>query len=78
MRIRIGNKIYENDCREFEYYDDLVKLQKLMEDLGFPKLDLNEIKEMWLTISDAYFAQWLDVPSDIETLAAYLDEIEVR
>ena len=78
MKIRIGNNLYSNDCREFEYYDDLVKLQKLMEDLGFPKLDLNEIEEMWETISDKYFAQWLYVPSDIETLATYLNEIEVR
>lgn len=78
MRIRIGNKIYSNDCKEFEYYDDLVKLQKLMEDLGFPKLDLNEIEKMWSTISDKYFAQWLGVPSDIDTLAVYLNEIEVR
>lgn len=77
MKIRIGNKIYENDCRNFEYYDDLIKLQKLMEDLGFPKLDLNEIEEMWSTISDKYFAQWLGVPSDIETLATYLSEIEI-
>lgn len=77
MRIRIGNKIYENDCREFEYYDDLVKLQKLMEDLGFPKLDLNEIKEMWGTISDKYFASWLYVPDDTETLASYLESIEI-
>lgn len=77
MRIRIGNKIYENDCREFEYYDDLVKLQKLMEDLGFPKLDLNEIEEMWETISDKYFASWLGVPYDTETLASYLESIEI-
>ena len=78
MRIRIGDKIYENDCREFEYYDDLIKLQKLMEDLGFPKLDLNEIEKMWSTISDKYFAQWLGVPCDIDTLVVYLSEIEIK
>ena len=78
MKIRIGNKIYENDCREFEFLDDLVRLQKLMEDLGFPKIELSEIKNMWETISDKYFASWLYVPYDTETLASYLNEIEVR
>lgn len=77
MRIIIGNKVYENDCREFEFYDDLVKLQKLMEELGFPKLDLNEIEEMWGTISAKYFASWLCVPYDTETLASYLESIEI-
>lgn len=77
MQIRIGNKIYENDCREFEFLDDLVKLQKLMEDLGFPKIELSEIKDMWETISAKYFASWLCVPYDTETLATYLESIEI-
>ena len=78
MKIRIKDKIYENDCRDFNYYDDLVKLQRLMEDLGFPKIDLNDLKEMWERISDLYYASWLYVPSDTESLASYLSEIEVK
>lgn len=77
MRIKIKNKIYQNDCSEFEYYEDLIKLQKMMEELGFPKIDLEEIKEMWETISDAYYASWLHVPTCKEDLVNYLSEIEI-
>lgn len=77
MRIKIKNKIYQNDCSEFRYYEDLIKLQKMMEELGFPKIDLEEIKEMWETISDTYYASWLYVPTCKEDLVNYLSEIEI-
>ena len=48
-----------------------------MEELGFPKIDLEEIKEMWETISDAYYASWLYVPTCKEDLVNYLSEIEI-
>ena len=67
MQIRIGDKVYKNDCRQSRYYEDLVKLQNMMEELGFPKLDLNTIEEMWESISDKYFACWLMVPTDKES-----------
>ena len=76
MRIKINNKIYENDCSGSPYYSDLLKLQHLMEELGFPKLTLNDIKDMWDTISDRYYACWLMVPSCAEDLIDYLKEIE--
>lgn len=78
MEIRIKNKIYKNDYSNFEYYDDLLKLQKLMEELGFPKIDLEEIETMWDTISDRYYcAGWLCIPSSKEELITYLEKIEV-
>ena len=78
MRIKIGNKIYENDCLESEHYEDLLRLQHLMEELGFPKLSLNEIEDMWNKISDSYYASWLGVPINAEDLVEYLSEIKVR
>ena len=48
-----------------------------MEELGFPKIDLDEIETMWDKISDNYCASWLGVPKDKETLLIYLEEIAI-
>lgn len=76
MEIKIGNKIYKSNDN-FEYYADLVKLQQMMEELGFPKINLDEISDMWETISDIYCASWLCVPRTKEELIDYLEKIEI-
>ena len=78
MRIIIKDKVYTNDCSDFKHYDDLIKLQSLMEELGYPKIDLDDILWMWEVISDKYYASWLGVPCTKEDLVNYLEEIEVR
>lgn len=77
MKIIIGNKTYTNNNITSKYYDDLLILQRLMEELGFPKIDLDEIETMWDKISDNYCASWLGVPKDKETLLIYLEEIAI-
>ena len=78
MKIKIGNRIIENDCRDFEYYDDLLRLKEMMLELGFPEMNMIEIKEMWETISDKYCAGWLIIPLESKNLIPYLKEIEVK
>lgn len=77
MKIIINNKVYSNECKEFRHYDDLLKLQRLMEELGFPKIDLEDLRNMWDEISDKYYAGWLVVPSLAENLIPYLEELKV-
>lgn len=74
MRIRIKNKIFTND---FDNYEDLLKLQKLMFELGFCIYDLQDIQDMWDEISDNYCACWLIIPETKEELLQYLERIEI-
>ena len=78
MKIKIGNRIVGNDCRDFEYYDDLLRLKEMMLELGFPEMNTIEIKEMWETISDKYCAGWLIIPLESKKLIPYLKKIEIK
>ena len=77
MKIVIKNKIYETMDEKYDNYEDLVNLQIMMVTLGFPKIDLKEIEEMWETISDKYCASWLGVPPSKEKLMEFLKCIEI-
>ena len=72
MEIRIGNKIYSNND-DLEYKEDLIKLQKLMIELGFENIPLKDIETMWCEISDRRWASFLSVPDSKEELLEYLD-----
>ena len=73
MEIRIGNKIYSNND-DLEHKEDLIKLQKLMIELGFENIPLKDIETMWFEISDRRLASFLNVPDSKEELLEYLDD----
>ena len=74
MKIRINNKIYTSTI---EHKQDLKDLQYLMIELGFEKISLRELLDMWYDISERRYAQFLNVPETSEELFEYLKEIEV-
>ena len=76
MKIIINNRVY-SDGGNIYYKDDLIKLQKLMMNLGFERIPLEDLETMWREISESYCAGFLCVPDNEENLLKYIEGVAI-